>query len=182
MKHVMVDLETLGLTPNSVILSIGAVKFDPRTGEIGGGFERKIDIGSSIARGFTINVDTLQWWSNQSLDARTATFDGGKVRIPDALASFSEFFGDSVYIWGNGADFDIAMLKTAYERLGADTPWNYKNTRCYRTMMSEFGEPSDYVKPTLAHRALPDAISQAATLNKLFARQGWKTPRSVAAV
>ena len=28
MNHVMVDIETLGTTNNSVVLSIGAVKFD----------------------------------------------------------------------------------------------------------------------------------------------------------
>ena len=33
--HVMIDLETMGTTPESAIVSIGAVMFDPRTGKVG---------------------------------------------------------------------------------------------------------------------------------------------------
>ena len=35
MQHVMVDIETLGTGPDAVIKSLGAVDFDPQTGEIG---------------------------------------------------------------------------------------------------------------------------------------------------
>lgn len=35
MKHVMLDLETMGNGPRAAIVSIGAVFFDPLTGELG---------------------------------------------------------------------------------------------------------------------------------------------------
>ena len=31
MSHIMLDLETLGTVSNSIILTIGAIKFDPLT-------------------------------------------------------------------------------------------------------------------------------------------------------
>jgi len=44
MKHVMVDLETLSLNNNAVVVSISAVEFDLETGELGKTFEEGIDI------------------------------------------------------------------------------------------------------------------------------------------
>ncbi|MCV5360349.1 3'-5' exoribonuclease, partial [Escherichia coli] len=35
MKHLMIDLETMDNKPTSAIASIGAVFFDPETGEMG---------------------------------------------------------------------------------------------------------------------------------------------------
>ena len=33
-KHLMVDLETMAITPRAVVLTLGAVQFDPFTDEI----------------------------------------------------------------------------------------------------------------------------------------------------
>ena len=44
MRHVMIDLETLGVVPGCVVLQIGAVCFDPNGGELGEKF------GSRYAR------------------------------------------------------------------------------------------------------------------------------------
>jgi DNA polymerase III epsilon subunit-like protein len=46
-KDVMLDIETLGNRPYSIILSIGAVEFDPRTGNMGNEFYVLIDHVSS---------------------------------------------------------------------------------------------------------------------------------------
>ena len=35
MKHVMIDIETMGNMSHSAIVSVGAVRFDLETGEIG---------------------------------------------------------------------------------------------------------------------------------------------------
>lgn len=34
LRHVMIDLETMGTTPQSAIVSIGAIVFDPRYGRM----------------------------------------------------------------------------------------------------------------------------------------------------
>ena len=39
MNNVMLDLETMGKGPSAAIVTIGAVFFDPMTGELGAEFE-----------------------------------------------------------------------------------------------------------------------------------------------
>ena len=43
-KHLMVDLETMAVTPRAVVLTLGAVTFDPFTNEIYDDLYLKIDI------------------------------------------------------------------------------------------------------------------------------------------
>ena len=63
--HVMIDLETLGTTPDAVILSIGGVKFDPNGDRIFDEFIYKLDIDEQQQRGRTTNEDTMSWWATQ---------------------------------------------------------------------------------------------------------------------
>ena len=43
MQHLMIDLETLGTDPTAPIVAIGAVFFNPKTGELGAEFIATID-------------------------------------------------------------------------------------------------------------------------------------------
>ena len=56
MNDVMVDLETLSTKPNAAIVSIGAVFFDPKTGELGDTYYQVIDIETY---GLTVNFKLL---------------------------------------------------------------------------------------------------------------------------
>lgn len=58
-KHVMIDTETLGRTPGSVVRSVAAVEFDPQTGETGRQKVWKIDLADSIRYGFKVEASTL---------------------------------------------------------------------------------------------------------------------------
>lgn len=51
MHNVMLDLETMGSGPRAAIVTIGAVFFDPMTGELGEEFEAAIDLRSSAKYG-----------------------------------------------------------------------------------------------------------------------------------
>ncbi|HAM7740379.1 TPA: exonuclease, partial [Escherichia coli] len=52
--HLMIDLETMGKNPDAPIISIGAIFFDPQTGDMGPEFSKTIDLetaGGVIDRG-----------------------------------------------------------------------------------------------------------------------------------
>ena len=71
--HVMIDLETLGTLPGSVILSIGAVVFDPSkpiSECIEGQFYCVVNTEDSLRHGLKLNQATLDWWERQSQEAR----------------------------------------------------------------------------------------------------------------
>lgn len=169
MKHVMIDLETLDTKPGSVILSIGAVAFDFNTEEIDC-FHTPINLKSSMNAGFTSSADTILWWMNQSDVARKEVFIDTEISVFSALDLFSIWasnYKDS-RIWGNGAAFDNVLLRSAYEKLKLRCPWNFKNDRCYRTLvnMHNFNVGAiEFVGEK--HNALDDAKFQVKILRKL---------------
>jgi len=180
MNHVMIDLETFGTRSQSVIVSIGAVQFDPHSDQMGETFHDAIDLKSAIGHGLKMDPSTVLWWLEQTDAARWALVT--KVKGASSLASSLDWFrsflqgvatsveSKDYFVWGNGADFDLALLQQAYEALGQEKPWKYNASRCYRTLLAEFGRPEDRVAAELAHDALSDAIAQAKTAQNIFAR------------
>lgn len=169
MNHVMIDLETLGTQPGSVILSIGAVLFEPNPkaeGDliIGDEFYIVINKESSIDSAMTISKDTLAWWMNQSAEARKVLTDAetGGETMEDALKALSKFIPVGAKIWSNGANFDQPLLDVAYNKVGQPLPWKYWNSRCYRTIVALHPSEKSIRPPTVcAHNALEDAKWQA---------------------
>jgi hypothetical protein len=158
MLDIMLDLETLGTRPGSVILSIGAVAFDPKTGELGAEFHERVSVESSGS--------TVGWWLKQSDAARAGiapSFEGG-LSIKDALLQFDLYLYrvglDDTKMWGNGASFDNALLSDAYAICGVKQVWKFYNDRCYRTLKNLYPEIK-MERTGTHHDALDDARSQA---------------------
>jgi exodeoxyribonuclease VIII len=180
--EVMLDLETMGVAHDSPIISIGAVKFDPRgtIGELGdpsnpeyGHFHVAVEFHSLTEAGFVFDGKTVAWWLEQSDDARKSILMD-PMPIASALSMFYLWFGEvSRPTWGNGAGFDNVILRNAYLRLGGTAPFKYSHDSCYRTMRMLFPDVP-YVPPVTAHNALSDAEAQAAHLQKLFNRLNFK--------
>ncbi len=180
-NDVMVDLETLGTTPGSAILSIGAVAFDPRHDRIGLDFHVVINLRSCRALGLREEPGTIDWWSKRSPAARALLqqAETGGRSLAEALDHFDNFIrahggGREARVWGNGAAFDNAMLADIYRRLGKPLPWANHNNRCFRTLkaLRTVLEPEPQVvhydaldlKPEhqgVLHNALDDALHQA---------------------
>lgn len=161
-EHVMIDFETLGTTADSVIMSIGAVRFDLDSDHIDdAAFYTSISIESNLERNRRISESTLIWWMGQDAAAKTV-FTEPKQPLEQALASFDDWFteGKSTYIWSNGADFDIAMLAHAYTQFGWEPPWQFWNARCVRTYKNLPGAKGIAIPNTAKHNALHDAIAQ----------------------
>lgn len=167
--NIMLDIETLGSKPGSVITSIGAVKFGD--GVITDRFYRRIDPQSCVDVGLKMDVSTVLWWMKQSDEAR-AEFEGESTYINIALIEFSDFIADKAakdeaLVWGNGAAFDNALLSAAYDAINWPRPWKYSNDRCYRTVKALY--PTIPLQRTgVHHNALNDAESQAMHLMEMI--------------
>lgn len=164
--RVMLDLETLGTTPGSVILSIGAVRFGG--GEIiGRSFYERVDPQSCVDAGMTIDVATVQWWLCQSDEARRELTLPG-LPLTNVLRRFADWLADEdAEVWGNGAASDNVWLADAYRRTGIPTPWSFRNDRCYRTIKSLHPDVP-MVQVGDHHNALDDAVSQANHLMRIL--------------
>lgn len=180
--HVMVDLETMGKKHNAPIVAIGAVVFDPATGSIGESFYKVVCLESSVNWGAVIDPSTVIWWLKQSSEARSAIVNDDAIPLQDALLQFREFVSDNVaggskkaQVWGNGASFDNSILRSSYDCIAEDYPWEYWNDRDVRTMV-ELGHAINY-EPQKAipfegerHNALADAIHQARYVSAIWQR------------
>lgn len=167
MKHVMVDIETLGTSPGSVILSIGACRFD-ETG-VGERFYRPIDVFDSMMNGLVVDQATIGWWRMQPAESRGA-LQAGAVPLARALNDFRVYLAaipsqgqpSADFLWAKGPDFDLVMLEAAYGLLGDKKPWRYNTARDVRTILALGKHPTVPVAPfTIAHHALDDAVYQA---------------------
>jgi exodeoxyribonuclease VIII len=154
----MVDLETMGLSYNSAIIAIGAVKFDLT--DIKDTFYEVVNLQSCVDAGLVIEADTVLWWLKQSKEARELLESKKPLPIISVLLDFSAWIGNSPIIWGNGADFDNVLLESAYKACHLVTPWKYTSNRCYRTIKNTFPEIKSKVSG-IKHHALDDAKNQA---------------------
>ncbi|EPF0060391.1 3'-5' exoribonuclease domain-containing protein, partial [Escherichia coli] len=172
--HLMIDLETMGKNPDAPIISIGAIFFDPQTGDMGPEFSKTIDLETA---GGVIDRDTIKWWLTQSREAQSAIMTD-EIPLDDALLQLREFIDENsgeffVQVWGNGANFDNTILRRSYERQGIPCPWRYYNDRDVRTIV-ELGKAIDFDARTAIpfegerHNALDDARYQAKYVSAIW--------------
>ncbi|MDE9781904.1 3'-5' exoribonuclease [Escherichia marmotae] len=172
--HLMIDLETMGKNPDAPIISIGAIFFDPQTGDMGPEFSKTIDLDTA---GGVIDRDVIKWWLKQSREAQSAILTD-EIPLDDALLQLQEFIDENsgeffVQVWGNGANFDNVILRRSYERQGIPCPWRYHNDRDVRTIV-ELGKAIDFDARTAIpfegerHNALDDARYQAKYVSAIW--------------
>lgn len=170
---VMIDCETLGLNPaESPLLTVGAVAYSYGKGELAKA-EWKLNFNEQMRMGRVPDGDTFEWWLKQSDAARHALL-GVKngLLVSQFEAALKEFWEevkiihkveqDSMYVVGNGANFDVALLDGMLNNRG---PWNYTNVCCFRTWGVDYDDLIDWhfkLPDFVAHEALSDARWQAA--------------------
>jgi DNA polymerase III epsilon subunit-like protein len=167
--QVAIDLETLSTSPSGVILAIGAVAICESTGQTVQ-FYRACSVASQPDR--KQDASTLQWWSTQSPAARVAFDFAHSDQAPtlrQSLDDLTAWLGElgqthELFVWGNGADFDIGFLNHAYKEISNFVPWNFRNVRDMRTLYDltkRFGLTISVPRVGTHHNALDDAQFQA---------------------
>ena len=167
-SHVMVDLETLGTSNDALILSIGAVRFDPHRADIPmEKFHAAIDMEDAARCGLKIDASTVKWWMQPDRHEARAQYLKQKMHsLTDALDGFSQWLGNDAKVWGNGATFDNVILRSAYQKCNWNAPWQYWNDRCYRSLKS-MAKDIPVERVGTHHDALHDAISQAKHMQQI---------------
>jgi hypothetical protein len=166
----MIDLETLSLDSNALILSIGAVEFDPKADGEGLGRTFYLVVNQELQAhkwGRVISPDTLKWWQGQGDAAKEVLAQSHPTanapKLDSALMKFTEWLnGNAVNVWGYGAHFDNVVLANAYAATRLHQPWGYGANRCHRTLKALGPDLSLIIpKPAVEHNALDDAKYQA---------------------
>ena len=168
----MIDLETLSTKLDTVILTLGGVKFDPYSKE--DPFDPiylRIDVDEQLAAGRRYDEHTLQWWTDQDPEIREEAI-GVEDRIPmvDAMKQFHAWVLHSDTIWSNGSVFDIAIMENFYQYNAWFHPWEHWRIRDVRTVFN-LGVAHNMPKDNL-HNALADAYQQAIGVQNVFGELG----------
>lgn len=165
-KHVMVDIETFGSRPGSVIASIGACIFYPDnlgvTQSAADHFYVNIDRDDSIRAGLKTDAATLKWWAERTPEARAALKDPEPIPAYEALMRFGTWLPHDPFLWSHGATFDVVLIAEAYHILGFKSlPFKYWNVRDTRTIFAAASFTIPKARGGVHHKAIDDAINQA---------------------
>ena len=168
---VMIDLETLATSTDAVVLTIGAVRFDPFGSDIKepamDSFYVKVDIDSCDELGLVSNDDTIAWWAQQSTEAQAEAFEGtDRVHIREAFDRLYKFCWGAKRVWSNGAAFDVPICEHVYKKLNKAIPWSFWAVRDVRTAFDLGINPNR--PPVMAHHALQDAWNQAVGIQNVY--------------
>lgn len=171
-RAIMIDLETVGSVPGCGICAIGAAACT----DDGFVTDRLYVIVSRIScRDFGLfeQQSTLDWWAQQPEAARhvllLAEDPDGSMALPDAIDELNRFVrrqGPNVEVYGNGSDFDNAILAAAAHAAHVDLAWQFWANRCYRTLKARVPHVG-LVRQGTHHNALDDACSQAEHLGRI---------------
>lgn len=185
-KHFMVDIETLSTAVNAVVLSIGAVEFDPLSGKILREFYHELDLSDQTNR--HIDANTVQWWVKQCLVNTDnieflAKNNNEKDDVAYVLYELGAFINGSteysivrakgyekLSIWACDPDFDIAILNDLYKEHNLPTPWKFSEPKSVSTvrMLTQLAG-MEIPTQEADHNALNDCIRQAKEVSYFIA-------------
>ena len=173
MSDLMIDLETLATTPESVILTIGAQGFDPFSDRFTDvTFYKRLTIDSQDGRAINdVGYDsTVAWWGRQSEDAQEEALGDGddRIDIVTALKELSKVAWKHDRIWANGTTFDMVILEDAFRQYEIPCPWKFWEIMDARTIYKLTGAP----KLGNNHNALADCVNQIDLLQKAIIQLG----------
>jgi hypothetical protein len=167
-----IDIETLSLKKDALVLSVGVVIFDAESGLRKARYELFLDPKAQPNR--DISPSTVRWWfADQPLallnvvhglsaamktDASYVEFNLNPAELASKLAGIWATHSPEE-VWFKGPQFDEVVLQSL---LDGNVPWKYDAVRDMRTLEKKFGHvaPPTNILP-VAHDALEDADAQA---------------------
>ncbi len=176
----MIDIETLSTSPNAVILTIGAIVFEPSDTislndlETDKAFYKKITLQSCKDLNMVIDDATEKWWSQQDESVRYEAIDDpvNRYDIHIVLKELSVWLKthaiENVKVWANSPSFDCIILKEAYKACNLPLPWKFWLERDIRTLFDIRNFKTTTLPPMLKHNALYDCYRQIVGVQQCY--------------
>lgn len=176
----MIDIEALGTSPDSIILTIGAQVFD--TGQFGWYEDKvlnpvsqqhytpfmnvRVDVDEQYLLNRKTDDDTMAWWGKQSPEAITEAFsEENRISLNEALDQLIELAWPCKHIWSKGPTYDITILENAMKASKRKLPWKFWSIRDCRTVYSLCPDLNTNLN---GHIALDDCRNQIVLLQESF--------------
>ena len=168
--HAMIDIETLGTKPDAVILSVGAIKFDPfSSNEPFDGKHWRLDVDAQTEKGREVNDDTLAWWAKQDPEIQEDAFgESGRTDCFQFMKELNAWLTGCEAVWCQGPQFDMVILENFFDNFGHHKNWFYWQISDCRTLFKLMPrDPRKGIQEDL-HNALEDSRWQAVCVQKFY--------------
>lgn len=174
--HVILDLETMGTGADAAVVAIGAVALDA-TYNLCGYFHAPLNLDDVLKYGCTVTAGTIQWWMGQTTAAQEALDLEEGMLLANALDYFTNWitrYGSGrkiTTLWGNGPEFDNALLANLYVKAGKKIPWDHWVSQSIRTLRQLDYDMSWQIprpEPIIPHIAVFDAWAEAQYLQTFY--------------
>ena len=174
MKDFLIDFETLGTDANSVVIDLSIVVFDideisTLEDLITSGKKIKFSIKDQKALGRTVSESTLEWWKNQSKEARMALVPReDDFTVEEGIKEFLRFvetqgITDESHGWCRGMSFDFPILKSLIAHVFEDPdqyiPCKFWNQRDVRTAIEAYALNRNFKDVPLPKGALDNFVA-----------------------
>jgi hypothetical protein len=176
MKHAMIDIETLDTGPSSVVLTVGACKFDPHSSEPP--TEKRLwrpEVEDQLQQGRTASEETLEWWAKQDQGVRESTFtETGRISVIEFFKDLNKYLVGVDKVWCQGPQFDMVILEDLYKQYQHHCNWAFWQIMDCRTIFNMMPkDPRKAVQKNL-HSADDDAYWQAVCVQQCYQAFGVK--------
>ena len=167
----MLDIETMGVKPDTLVLSIAAVAFDEfndiSTYSDLQHLDLLLDTEEQAHR--SIDKETEWWWNQRDEAVREKIFgDVGRVSIDDALDQLIKFCWQKSRIWCQGPTLDITVLTHLFSERGKGVPWGYGVVRDSRTLL----DLVEVEQPPATHDSIEDCVRQIVGVQQAIKKLG----------
>lgn len=167
MIKLMIDIETLDTKISAAMFAIGLAWFDEN--KIIGSKQMNVNVNSLVDR--TISQETLRFWSEMPEIFQAQMENNDSIR--NVLLNLNQEFKNAPEvseIWAYGPSFDLAILKSYYEKLYLPIPWTHRMERDYRTLKN-LPDFTEVLVEGTNHNAKDDAIFQATNVINYFKKR-----------
>lgn len=157
----MIDIETLDITDKSAVFQVAIVMFDENH-VVHYRETWNLDIDEQFKQYRTVSASTLAFHLGIPSNTKAALEDENIVSMnhfSDDLIRVFEMNKPSK-VWSKG-NFDFNVLNNFFTSIDKKVPWEFRQARELRTLMSECGVP----KGEAAHNALDDCMAQIEQLD-----------------
>lgn len=155
MKHldITIDFETCAMTANAAVMKVAMVPWlrdndaDPFSFDDMDIYEGCVDLRTCVVDGFDFDPETIKWWSERNLKAKEAVTKGEPKAVDDVLIGMLNYIRElkekhaltSIFVWCQGMDFDIAILRNLCRKYGVKLEEDIPHTsfRDCRTVILE---------------------------------------------
>ena len=168
--HATIDIETLGTSPDTVVLTIGGIKFNPHEDDgLHSEFYYRLDADEQIEMGRSVDEKTLEWWETQPEEVKAEALDtNDRIPVEETLKALNKWLVGVDKIWCQGPVFDIGILENLYKQIGLHHNWPFYIIRDSRTLFGLMDKDPRKEIDFTAHNALADAIVQSLCIQKVY--------------